>query len=642
MNLLLKIKMYNINNSLTIFRELFFIKRGIYVKFVEYYNYVYKFEESEAKMARYSDEIIDEVRQNTDIVDIISQYVHLKRSGRNFFGLCPFHNEKSPSFSVSPDKQIFHCFGCGVGGNVYTFLTKIEGITFKEAVEQLAEKSNIQLPKLENNIDNSKEELKAKVYKVNEFAAEYYHQNLYKPTAKIAQEYIKKRKLNNETLKSFKIGFSGKFDELYRALKKEGFGEKEILESGLVNKNEKGMYIDRYRNRLMFPIYDVRNRVIAFGGRVLDDSKPKYINSPENVVYSKSRNLFGLNVAKKGDTKKILIVEGYMDVISLHQRGITNVVAPLGTALTEQQGWLLRKSSEQIILSFDSDGAGQTAILRSLEILKNMGCDIRILQMQGAKDPDEYIIKYGVARFNNLIEKAISLIEFKVKVLKKDLNLDNTNDKIKFLNEIAKLISQVDNDMEKEIYIDKISKEYDISKEAIYAQVNKLTYSNIKSEKILDKTKPIVKHKKEETKEISEAIKKRENTIISLLLNPDTNTFEKIKNILKPEDFKYDLNYKIVSKVYEEFEKGNKNINAMIDTFDEEIQNHITMILSYDFEITDVDKAIDDILVVYEKEKLNSRKLEILSLLEENIDENHKKDLEKELNDIIIKLVKIK
>ena len=634
--------MYNRNNSLTIFRELFFIKRGIYVKFVEYYNYVYKFEESEAKMARYSDEIIDEVRQNTDIVDIISQYVHLKRSGRNFFGLCPFHNEKSPSFSVSPDKQIFHCFGCGVGGNVYTFLTKIEGITFKEAVEQLAEKSNIQLPKLENNIDNSKEELKAKVYKVNEFAAEYYHQNLYKPTAKIAQEYIKKRKLNNETLKSFKIGFSGKFDELYRALKKEGFGEKEILESGLVNKNEKGMYIDRYRNRLMFPIYDVRNRVIAFGGRVLDDSKPKYINSPENVVYSKSRNLFGLNVAKKGDTKKILIVEGYMDVISLHQRGITNVVAPLGTALTEQQGWLLRKSSEQIILSFDSDGAGQTAILRSLEILKNMGCDIRILQMQGAKDPDEYIIKYGVARFNNLIEKAISLIEFKVKVLKKDLNLDNTNDKIKFLNEIAKLISQVDNDMEKEIYIDKISKEYDISKEAIYAQVNKLTYSNIKSEKILDKTKPIVKHKKEETKEISEAIKKRENTIISLLLNPDTNTFEKIKNILKPEDFKYDLNYKIVSKVYEEFEKGNKNINAMIDTFDEEIQNHITMILSYDFEITDVDKAIDDILVVYEKEKLNSRKLEILSLLEENIDENHKKDLEKELNDIIIKLVKIK
>ena len=280
-------------------------------------------------MPRYSEEIIEEVRQTNDIVDIISQYVHLKRSGRNFFGLCPFHNEKSPSFSVSPDKQIFHCFGCGVGGNVFTFLTKIEGISFVEAVQTLAERSNIQLPTLENSRDSAKEELKAKVYKVNEFTAQFYHENLYKPESKIAQEYIKKRKLTNETLKSFRLGFSGKFDELYRALKKEGFNDPEILESGLVNRNDNGRYIDRYRNRLMFPICDTRGRVIAFGGRVLDDSKPKYINSPENIVYSKGRNLFGLNVAKKGDTKKLLIVEGYMDVISLHQRGITNVVAPL-------------------------------------------------------------------------------------------------------------------------------------------------------------------------------------------------------------------------------------------------------------------------------------------------------------------------
>ena len=280
-------------------------------------------------MPRYSDEIIDEVRQTNDIVDIISQYVHLKRSGRNFFGLCPFHNEKSPSFSVSPDKQIFHCFGCGVGGNVFTFLTKIEGISFIEAVQTLAERSNIQLPTFENNVDSAKEELKAKVFKVNEFTAQYYHENLYKPESKIAQEYIKKRKLTNETLKAFRLGFSGKFDELYKALKKEGFNDPEILESGLVNRNDNGRYIDRYRNRLMFPICDARGRVIAFGGRVLDDSKPKYINSPENIVYSKGRNLFGLNVAKKGNTKRMLIVEGYMDVISLHQRGITNVVAPL-------------------------------------------------------------------------------------------------------------------------------------------------------------------------------------------------------------------------------------------------------------------------------------------------------------------------
>ena len=426
-------------------------------------------------MARYSEEIIEQVRQNNDVVDVISQYVHLTRKGRNYFGLCPFHNEKSPSFSVSPDKQIFHCFGCGVGGNVITFVSQIEGLNFVETVQMLAERANIQLPTLQNNGDTQREILKDKVYKVNEFTAEYYHQNLYKPQAKMAQEYVKKRQLTNETLKSFRIGFSGKFDELYQELKKQGFQEQEILESGLVNKNERGQYIDRYRNRLMFPICDARGRVIAFGGRVLDDSKPKYINSPENVVYSKGRHLFGLNVAKKGDTKKLLIVEGYMDVISLHQRGITNVVAPLGTALTEQQGWLLRKNSEQIILSFDSDDAGIKAKLRAIDILQKMGCDLRVIQLEGAKDPDEYIVKYGNMRFQNAVDKAFSVVEFKVKILKKELNLENTNDKIKFLNEIAKLISKVDNTIEREVYIEKIAKEYDISKEAIYAEVNKLT-----------------------------------------------------------------------------------------------------------------------------------------------------------------------
>ena len=593
-------------------------------------------------MARYSDEIINEVRQENDIVDIISQYVHLKRSGRNFFGLCPFHNEKSPSFSVSPDKQIFHCFGCGVGGNVFSFITKIEGINFVEAVQMLAERANIQLPTLQDNADSQREELKAKVYKVNEFTAEFYHQNLYKTQAKIAQEYVKKRQLSNETLKAFKIGFSGKFDELYKELKNQGFGEREILESGLVNKNERGQYIDRYRNRLMFPICDTRGRVIAFGGRVLDDSKPKYINSPENVVYSKGRNLFGLNVAKKGDLKRILIVEGYMDVISLHQRGITNVVAPLGTALTEQQGWLLRKNSEQIILSFDSDEAGLKAKLRALDVLQNMGCDIRILQMEGAKDPDEYIIKYGNARFNNLVDKALSVIEFKVKILKKDLNLENTNDKIKFLNEIAKLISNVDNTIEREVYIEKIAKEYDISKEAIYSEVNKLTYKNVKSEKILEKPKPVITHQKKEEQIIPEAIKRRENTVISLLLTGDLNIFEIIRQNIKVEDFQYDVNKKIAQKLYEEFETGNSNINAIIDNLEQEEQNHITMIMSEDYEITDIEKAIDDIVQAYEKEKLNSRKFEILDLLDKDLEINQKKELEKELSNIIIRLAKIK
>ncbi len=593
-------------------------------------------------MPRYSDEIIDEVRQTNDIVDIISQYVHLKRSGRNFFGLCPFHNEKSPSFSVSPDKQIFHCFGCGAGGNVFTFLMKIEGISFIEAVQTLAERSNIALPTIQNNVDTAKEELKSKVYKVNEFAANFYHENLYKPESKIAQEYIKKRKLTNETLKSFQIGFSGKFDELYRALVAQGFGEKEMLESGLVNKNERGQYIDRYRNRLMFPICDVRGKVIAFGGRVLDDSKPKYINSPENIVYSKGRNLFGLNVAKKGDIKKILIVEGYMDVISLHQRGITNVVAALGTAMTQAQGWLLRKHSEQIILSFDSDEAGLSAKMRALDILQNMGCDIRILQMEGAKDPDEYIIKYGNVRFLGLIDKALSVIEFKVKVLKQNLNLENTNDKIKFLNEIAKLISKIDNNMEREVYIEKIAKEYEISKEAIYAEVNKLSYSGNKSEKILEKAKPVIKHKIQEKSNVSEAVKRRENTILSILLMGDLNIFQIIKQNINPEDFRDNLNKQIAKKLYEEFEKGNSNINGILDELSEEEQSHVTMIMADDYEIEDVEKAIDDIMQAYEKEKLNERKFQILEELETQLDSNKKKELEKELSEVIIKLAKIK
>ena len=253
---------------------------------------------------RYSDEIIDEVIRSNDIVEVISQYIHLKRSGRNYFGICPFHNEKSPSLSVSPEKQIFHCFGCGVGGNVITFVRKIEDIGYRESIQLLAEKANITLPTIQNDLESRKDELRAKVYKVNSYTAEYYHKRLYTPAAKLGQEYVKRRKLNNETLENFKIGFSGKFDELYKSLRQNGFQDEEILESGLVNKNDNGTYIDRYRNRLMIPICDERGRVIAFGGRVLDDSKPKYINSPENVVYSKGKHLFGLNVAKKSDITK--------------------------------------------------------------------------------------------------------------------------------------------------------------------------------------------------------------------------------------------------------------------------------------------------------------------------------------------------
>ena len=499
------------------------------------------------KLIRYSDELIEEIRSSNDIVDVISQYVILKRSGRNFFGLCPFHKEKSPSFSVSPDKQIFHCFGCGVGGNVIHFVSKIENINFKETLELLANRANIALPTLDTSYqDDKKAMLKSKVYEINEIAAKFYHETLYKPTSKEAQEYIKKRRLDNRTLKSFLIGYSGTFDELSRLLKEKGYTDEEILASSLGIKAENGRIIDRFRRRLMIPIQDATGRFIAFGGRVLDDSKPKYINSPENIVYSKGRNLFGLNIAKKGDTKKIIIVEGYMDAISLYQRGITNVVASLGTALTENQGRLLRKNSEQIIIGYDADGAGQAATLRGLEILQNMGCDIRVLQIYGAKDPDEFIIKYGPERFQKCVDSAISLVEFKVKILKQNLNLENVNDKIKFLNEVAKILAKVDNNIEKEIYIDKISEEYKISKEAIYGEVNKLIYTKTNDQKILQRNPVKAYIKNEKSEKVDESIIKREKMVIYILVNYPEESYNAIKNTITPEDIKSESDKKII------------------------------------------------------------------------------------------------
>lgn len=593
-------------------------------------------------MVRYSDELIEEIKSRNDIVDIISQYVVLKRSGRNFFGLCPFHKEKSPSFSVSPDKQIFHCFGCGVGGNVFHFVSKIENLSFRETVEMLAERSGVELPTLENEEDNKLLQLKSKVYQINELTAKFYHENLYKPSAKKAQEYVKKRRLDNNTLKNFLIGYSGTFNELYLMLKSKGFTEEEILASSLVNKTQDGKFIDRFRGRLMFPIQDVRNRVIAFGGRVLDDSKPKYINSPENIVYSKGRHLFGLNVAKKSDLKKIIIVEGYMDAISLHQRGISYAVASLGTAMTEAQGRLLRRSSQQVIIGYDADGAGQAATMRGLEILQGLGCDVRILQIEGAKDPDEFVVKYGPERFEKQVEKAISLVEYKVKVLKNSLNLEHPNDKIKFLKEIAKVLSKIDNEIEREVYVQKIASEYQISKEAIYAEISKLENTSTTSKKILEKSKPRLEVKP--TIKEDNANDKKEKLIIYLLINYPNESYEKIRAKVSVEDIKNETNKAIVKKLYEEFEKGNINTNNVLDWFeDENIINEITWILAYDFEITEVNKCIDDILKIYEKGKITFERNEILRQLEEEgLTQEQKYELEKRLNDIIIQLVKMK
>ena len=598
------------------------------------------------QMVRYSDELLDEIKSKNDIVDIVSQYVVLKRAGRNYMGLCPFHKEKSGSFCVSPDKQIFHCFGCGVGGNVFHFISKIENLNFKESVEMLANRAGVELPVSGNFEDDKLAKLKSRVYEVNKCAAEFYHENLYKPTAKPGQEYVKKRHLDNKTLKAFKIGYSGRFNELYTELKSKGFTEEEILASCLVNKNPDGKFIDRFRNRLMFPIFDTHERVIAFGGRVLDDRKPKYINSPEDIVYSKGRHLFAFNIARKYNSKTIIMVEGYMDAVSLHQRGIHNAVASLGTALTEAQGRLLRRSCEKVIIGYDADGAGQAATLRGLEILQNLGCDIRILQIEGAKDPDEFVVKYGPERFQMYVDKAISLVEFKVKMLKKSLDLDNVNDKIKFLNEVAKIVAKVENSMEREVYVDKISLEYKVSKDAIYAEINKLLYANSRTEQKLEKKVVPVKNVsiQQDEQPVDVKTKRLESLVIYLLINYPDKSFERLKKLIDNNVIKIERNKAIINKLYEEHEKGNINIENILDLFEDEITvNYLSGIMSSDFEITDVDKCIEDVLVTYRKELLLQRRNEILGKIDNNdLTKEEVANLEAQLNEVIIQLAKIK
>ena len=595
-------------------------------------------------MVQYSDELKEEIRSANDIVDVISQYVTLKRSGRNFFGLCPFHKEKSPSFSVSPDRQYYHCFGCHKGGDVFNFVSEVEKISFRESFEFLAERARIQLPTSNNEEFNKTQYIKDRMYKINSETTMFYHERLYKPLAKIAQNYVKQRKLDNATLKAFKIGYSGEFNELYKHLKSKGFKDEEILSTGLVNRNDRGEFIDRFRKRLMFPIMDVNGRVVAFGGRKLEENEKlaKYINSNENLIYSKKKHLFALNLAKQSGEKKIILVEGYMDAISLHQRGIKNVVASLGTALTEEQGRLLRKYSEQVLFSYDSDGAGQEAIKRGLEVLEAQGCDARVIQMEGAKDPDEFIIKYGTGRFNMLVQDAISLTEFKIKVLKQNYNLDNPSDKVKFLRAVTKLLSEIEDKIEREIFIEKVSNQYEISREAIYAEVNKLLYKNDTT--INNINKNVVKKEETVVTPADEAALKRENLIIYLLINNPKEAFVKLISNIGLEEFKNEYNRIIFEKI-KDLENVSESIimKTIANIENEDLQRHVSELMVSDYEISSPQKCIDELLLTYNKDRLNNRKLEIIKALEnKELSKEEIASLEQELSVIIVELARRK
>ncbi len=431
----------------------------------------------------FSEEIIQKIKEENDIVDIVSEVVTLKKTGKNYLGRCPFHNEKTPSFTVSSEKQIYKCFGCGEAGNVISFVMKTRNMAFPEAVKLLGEKVGIVVDDADSPGKSSATNEKFKrMYDINVQAARYFYTNLKR--FKAPYEYLKGSGITDETIKKFGIGFSlDNWQGIRSYLKQRGFSEEEILELGLTTKNEKGNIYDRFRNRIIFPVFNVSGRVIGFGGRVLDDSKPKYLNSPETPIFHKGTNLYGLNLAiKNNPARTVIMVEGYMDVISLSQQGVTNVVATLGTALTEGQCKLLKRYIDTVIVSFDSDVAGQNATIRGLEILQKSGFDLKILQIPSGKDPDEFIRSYGREKFLNLIDGALPIIDFKLRMAEKGIDFSKQEMVIKYLKRVVSVLKDLD-PLEKAVYIKQVSEKSGIGEEAIMESLDKNPNKSIENSK---------------------------------------------------------------------------------------------------------------------------------------------------------------
>jgi len=412
----------------------------------------------------FSEDIIEKVKESNDIVDVISERVKLKRAGRSWTGLCPFHNEKTPSFNVSSDKQFYKCFGCGEGGNVITFVMKTRNLPFQEALKYLADRANIDIGEDEGRKNET--EKKEVFYKMNTEAARYFFRNL--TLNKNVREYLYRRGISEKTIRHFGLGYSeNSWDSLLKYLKAMNFKQDHIIENGLALKSKEGRVYDRFRNRLMFPVFDARGRVIGFGGRVLDDSKPKYLNSPETPIFHKGTNLYGLNFAlKAGKERQYIIVEGYMDLISLHQAGITNVVASLGTALTKVQARLLRRYCEEILISYDADTAGQAATLRGLEILREEGFDVKVIKVPDGKDPDDYVRKHGEEGFRNIASSALPLIDYRLENAKGNLSMSQEEDRIAYARRATEILKELD-PIEKDVYIRKVSEDSGISENAL-------------------------------------------------------------------------------------------------------------------------------------------------------------------------------
>lgn len=560
-------------------------------------------------MAFYSDELIEEVRSRNDIVDVVGGYVRLQKKGNTYFGLCPFHNEKTGSFSVSPHKQMYYCFGCGAGGNVFTFLMQYENFTFAEAMQSLADKVGVELPKQEMTSAQRREaDRRERLLEINKEAAKYFYTLLRNPRGERAYSYFKNRGLSEETMQKFGLGYSDQYsDDLYRYLKNKGYPDELLKDSGLITYDEVKGGHDKFWNRAMFPIMDVHSHVIGFGGRVMGEGEPKYLNSPETKVFDKSRNLYGLNIARSTRKDQLLLCEGYMDVIALHQAGFDNAVASLGTALTSGHANLLKRYTKEVYLTYDSDGAGTKAALRAIPILKEVGIVAKVVNMQPYKDPDEFIKNLGAEEYQKRIDSAENSFLFEVRIMEADYDMSDPQSKTAFFNEIAKKLLGFSEELERNNYIEAVAQKYKIGFDELRKLVNNLAMKG----GVVSKATPL-KSGIHENKKKEDGMKQSQKLLLTWLIE-DPRLFTTVSGLIHPEDFTEDMYQQVATMVYEQYRsEGKANPAKIISSFmDEEEQKEVAGLFNariHEVESeTDMEKALKETILRVKQNSINYR-----------------------------------
>lgn len=526
---------------------------------------------------RYSEDLIEEIRLKNDIVDVISGYVKLQKKGSSYFGLCPFHNEKSPSFSVSPQKQMYYCFGCGAGGNVVTFIMEYENYSFPEALKLLADRAGISLPEIEYSREAKEQaDLKSTLLEINKQAAAYFYFQLRRDSGKQAYEYLTDRGLSEETIKKFGLGYSDKYsNDLYKYMKKKNFSDELLKDSGLFNVDEKrGMY-DKFWNRVIFPIMDVNNKVIGFGGRVMGDAKPKYLNSPETKVFDKSRNLYGMNIARTSRKRQMIVCEGYMDVIAMHQAGFNNAVASLGTAFTALQAGLLKRYTEEVLLLYDSDEAGIKAALRAIPILKSAGLSSKVVDLKPYKDPDEFIKALGAEEFQKRLDQAKNSFLFEISVLEHDYDTNDPDGKTAFQREIARKLLGFPEELERNNYMEAVARQYQIRYEDLKKLVGQLALKGTPAQEYNRPKSGIHSQKDEESGD-----DKAQKLMLTWLVSyPDT--FRVTQPYIGPDDFITPLYHTVAELLYDQYQEGDVNPAKLLNKFtDSEEQRKVAAVFN--------------------------------------------------------------